>query len=151
MNRWAIVWLVSAGLFLGFGASATTVGVGVGIDPTGIVMFSALTETAISDSFDLRAQAGVATNQVAGLMLATADLLYHLPVPPVDPFVGIGAGAALTPPPFSTGVVVEGLVGVRVLPLQLVTFFAQVRYLARWSGAGLTTGPIFEAGVQLRF
>jgi len=151
MKRLAIVGSVLAPILVGLAASATTLGLGVGLDPTGILMFSALTEVAISESFSLQAEAGIATGEVAGLMLATAAILYHAPFPPVDPFVGIGAGAALTPPPFSTGLVAEGIAGVRVAVIDPVSLFVQLRYLVRWSGAGVTAGPIYEAGVQFRF
>ncbi len=151
MRRSAIVRGVLAVILLGMSATATTIGVGFGLDPTGLLIISALTETAITDSLDLRAEAGIATDEVAGLMVATGTLLYHYPVPPVDPFVGFGGGVALTPPPFSTGVVVEGVAGVRVILFESVALYGQIRYLIRWSGAGITTGPIYEAGVQLRF
>ena len=151
MRRSAIVCGVLSVILLGVGASATSIGVGFGLDPTGLLIISALTETAITDSIDLRAEAGIATDEVAGLMVATGTLLYHYPVPPIDPFVGIGGGVALTPPPFSTGVVVEGVAGVRVILFEPLALYGQIRYLIRWSGAGITTGPIYEAGVQLRF
>ena len=151
MRRSAIVRGVLVVILLGVGASATSIGVGFGFDPTGLLIISALTETAITDLIDLRAEAGIATDEIAGLMVATGTLLYHYPIPPIDPFVGIGGGVALTPPPFSTGVVVEGVAGVRVIPFEPVALYGQIRYLIRWSGAGITTGPIYEVGVQLRF
>jgi len=151
MKRCTVAWGLVAAILLGVGGAGTTIGVGIGLDPTGILVLSALTETAIAPSFDLRAEAGIATDELAGLMLVTADLLYHVPFPPIDPFIGVGVGAALTPPPFSTGVVAEGIAGVRVVPFPVVSLFVQVRYLARWSGGGLTTGPIYEAGVGFRF
>jgi hypothetical protein len=151
MRRSAIVWGVLGAILLGVGATATSIGVGFGLDPTGLLIISAMTETAVTDSLDLRAEAGIATDEIAGLMVATGTLLYHYPIPPVDPFVGIGAGVAMTPPPFSTGVVIEGVAGVRVTPFEPVALYGQIRYLIRWSGAGITTGPIYEAGVQIRF
>ncbi len=138
-------------VLLGTGAAATTIGLGIGFDPTGLVVISALTETSITGALEIRAEAGFSTDEIAGLMLATGTLLYHYPAPPVDPFIGIGAGVALTPPPFSTGVVMEAVGGLRVIPLEPICLYAQVRYLVRWSGAGITTGPIYEAGLQLRF
>lgn len=151
MRRSAIVWGVLGAILLGVGATATSIGVGLGLDPTGLLIVSAMTETAVTDSLDLRAEAGIATDEVAGLMVATGTLLYHYPIPPVDPFVGIGAGVAMTPPPFSTGVVIEGVAGVRAILFEPVALYGQIRYLIRWSGAGITTGPIYEAGVQIRF
>lgn len=132
----------------GFGA---TVGLAIGFEPTGLLLISAMTETSINPSLDLRAEAGIASDEIEGLMLATGTILYHVPLPPVDPFIGLGGGVALTPPPFSTGVVGEAVAGVRAAILDRVAVFGQVRFLVRWSGAGITTGPIYEAGIQVRF
>jgi hypothetical protein len=152
MKRRAILWVTLAAVTLGLSASATTsIGIAFGLDPTGLLIISALTETSISESLDIRAEAGLSTDEIAGLMLATGTILYHYPVLPIDPYVGIGAGLALTPPPFSTGVVAEGVAGVRVLPAESLALFGQVRFLVRWSGGGVSTGPIYEAGVEFRF
>jgi hypothetical protein len=151
MSRTAILWGILAAILLGAGATATTIGVGFGLDPTGLLIISAMTETSITDALDLRAEAGIATDEIAGLMLATGSVLYHYPIPPIDPFVGIGGGVAMTPPPFSTGVVAEAVAGVRVVPFEPMALSAQIRFLVRWSGAGITTGPIYEAGLQIRF
>jgi hypothetical protein len=132
-------------------AGATTVGFAVGLDPTGIFLLNALTELPVSPDLDVRAEIGVATGDMAGLMLVTGSVLYHQVFPPVDPFVGLGVGAALTPPPFTTGLVMEGAAGLRILPLESVVLFAQVRYLVRWLGDGITSGPIYEAGLEVRF
>jgi hypothetical protein len=151
MSRSAIVWGVLASILLGVCATATTMGAAVGFDPTGLFLVSAVTEISLSESFDIRAEAGFATGELAGLMLATATFLFHAPFPPVDPFIGNGGGAAVTPPPFSSGVVVEGVAGLRIIPAEPVAIFGQVRYLVRWAGDGVTTGPIYEAGIQFRF
>jgi hypothetical protein len=132
-------------------AGATTVGFAVGLDPTGIFLLNALTELPVSPDVDVRAEIGVATGDMAGLMLITGSVLYHQVFPPIDPFVGLGVGVALTPPPFTTGLVIEGAAGLRVLPLESVVLFAQVRYLLRWLSGGITSGPIYEAGLEVRF
>jgi hypothetical protein len=132
-------------------AGATTVGFAVGLDPTGIFLLNALTELPVSPDLDVRAEIGVATGEMAGLMLITGSVLYHQIFPPVDPFVGLGVGVALTPPPFTTGLVIEGAAGLRILPLESVVLFAQVRYLVRWLGDGIMSGPIYEAGLEVRF
>jgi hypothetical protein len=132
-------------------ADATTVGFAVGLDPTGIFLLNALTELPVSPNFDVRAEIGMATGDMAGLMLITGSVLYHQVFPPVDPFVGLGVGVALTPPPFTTGLVIEGSAGLRVLPLESVVLFAQVRYLVRWLSGGITSGPLYEAGLEVRF
>ena len=132
-------------------AGATSVGFAVGLDPTGIFLLNALTELPVSPDLDVRAEIGVATGEMAGLMLITGSVLYHQIFPPVDPFVGLGVGVALTPPPFTTGLVIEGAAGLRILPLESVVLFAQVRYLVRWLGDGIMSGPIYEAGLEVRF
>jgi hypothetical protein len=105
----------------------------------------------VSPDVDVRVEIGMATGDMAGLMLITGSVLYHQVFAPVDPFVGLGVGVALTPPPFTTGLVIEGAAGLRVLPLESVVLFAQVRYLVRWLSGGITSGPIYEAGLEVRF
>jgi hypothetical protein len=146
--RWVV--LLSCLCFAG-AAHGVSVGIGIGLDPTGLTLVSALAEMPITDLFDLRAEIGIASDRIAGLMLASAAILAHHPFPPVDPFAGLGIGAALTPPPFSTGLVLEAVAGVRIVPFHPVCLFGQLRYLARWSTAGWTLGPVYEAGLQLRF
>jgi len=145
----AVLALVGASLAV---SAATSVGLVLGLDPTGLFVFSALAETSITPDLDLRTEAGIATaDDIAGLMLATATILYHYPLEPFDPYIGLGGGFALTPPPFSTGVVAEAVGGVRIIPSEPFVLFGQVRFLVRWSGGSVTTGPVYEAGVQIRF
>ena len=152
MRRRVIGWaLVLACLWMGFSAYAISVGVGIGFDPTGVTLVNAITETPITEFLDARAEVGIALNQIAGLMLISIDVLGHMPFPPVDPFAGIGIGAALTPPPFSTGLILEAVGGVRIIPAEPLILFAQARLIARYSAAVWTIGPVYEAGVQLRF
>jgi len=132
-------------------ATATTIGIALGLDPTGLLLINALTETPINESLELRAEVGLATNEIAGLMLATATLLYHQTFDVLDPFFGVGLGAAVTPLPYTTGLVIEGVGGLRVIPMDQFSLFLQARYLVRWSNGGWTAGPLYEAGVQLRF
>jgi len=136
---------------LGVGVAGTTAGFCVGVDPTGIYMFSAIAELPIGGSLDLRAEGGIATGDLAGLMVAGLTLLYHRPFSPVDPFIGLGFGGALTPPPFTTGLVLEGVAGVRIVPVDPLVIFVQVRYLARWTDIGWTSGPVYEGGIGIRF
>jgi len=135
----------------GVSATAFTVGAGVGVDPTGLLILTALAELPFTEWLDLRTQIGFSTDQIAGLMLAGIDLLVHQAFPPVDPYIGVGIGAAITPPPFTTGFVVEGVAGARVLPVEPIALFLQARYLMRYSAGAWTTGPLYEAGVQIRF
>jgi len=151
--KWTVaplVGLLAIGV-LGIGAGAVTVGFGVGYEVTGLVLISALTEMPIGETIDVRAQVGLATPDIAGLMIVTMDVLMHRAVPPLDPYIGLGAGVALTPPPFSTGLVVEGIAGLRAAPLDLVQLYLQARYLLRRSGVGWSAGPVFEAGLLVRF
>ncbi len=125
------------------------VGVSAGLDPTGLWLIGALTELSITDFIDLRAQIGFATQEIEGLMLASVSILPHMSLPPIDPFVGVGVGIALTPPPFSTGLVVEGVAGIRLVPTNVVSIMLQARYLLRWTEGILTSGPIFEGGILI--
>lgn len=136
---------------LGSAVQATSVGFAAGMDPTGILLFSALTEMPLSANFDLRAQVGIATGDMAGLMLITGGLVAHQEFGPIDPFFALGAGVALTPPPFTTGLVLEGTAGVRLVPLDALVLFAQARFLVRWLADGFTAGPVYEAGLEVRF
>jgi len=146
-----IVMLCVLGLAMsGLSASAFTVGIGAGLDPTGLFVMSALAEMPVGEWIDLRAQIGFSTDQVEGLMLAGIDVIAHQPYPPVDPYVGIGLGAAVTPPPFTTGIVIEGVAGVRFVPVEQLALFLEARYLLRYSGGAWTTGPLYQAGLQIR-
>ncbi|MBU0595731.1 hypothetical protein KJ567_03495 [Candidatus Bipolaricaulota bacterium] len=151
-RRFGIVAGLIVGLALiGLAATASTAGIGVGLDPTGLLLISALAEMPLGESLDLRVQVGFSTDQIEGLMLAGVDLLVHRVVPPVDPYVGVGLGGAITPPPFTTGFVVEGVAGARVVVIEPVLLFLQARYLLRYSGGIWTTGPIYEGGIQIGF
>ncbi len=138
-------------LGLGLGAAGTTAGISVGVDPTGIYMFSAIVELPIGSSLDIRAEGGIATGDLAGLMVGSLTLLYHRTFPPFDPFVGIGFGGALTPPPFTTGLVLEGAAGVRIAPVEPLVVFVQVRYLVRFTPEGWMSGPVYEGGLGIGF
>ena len=139
-----LAWVSIPGMSSGFGLSA-------GIDPTGLWLIGALTELSVTEIIDLRAQIGFATQGIEGLMLASISVLPHWSIPPIDPFIGIGLGVALTPPPFSTGLVVEGSAGVRLVPANVVSIILQARYLLRWTGGVWTSGPIFEGGILINF
>jgi hypothetical protein len=150
MVRIATVLIVGL-TFVGLFTAASTAGLGVGLDPTGLLLISALAEMPLGESLDLRAQVGFSTDQIEGLMLASVDLVLHQIIPPVDPYIGVGLGAAITPPPFTTGIVIQGLAGARVVAFEPVFFFLQARYLLRYSGGVWTTGPIYEGGIQIGF
>ncbi len=151
--RKAIVLGILVGLIaaITLPGSASGFGLTAGFDPTGLWVLGAMTELSVTNIFDVRAQIGFATQQIAGLMLASISFVPHWAMPPVDPFVGVGVGVALTPPPYSTGVVVEGSAGIRLIPAEPVSIVLQARYLLRWTGTGWTSGPIFEGGFLLNF
>lgn len=151
--KWATASLGALGVLVlvGVGLQAVTIGLGAGYEMSGLILIGALTETRISEWIDVRAQLGFASRDVAGLMLVTMDLLTHWLVVPLDPYLGLGIGAALTPPSFSTGLIVEGTVGLRVAPLDVVGLFVQARYLLRRSDTGWNAGPVFEGGLLVRF
>ena len=149
----AIVLGLLIGLLAWFSMPGMSSGVGlsVGFDPTGLWLIGALTELSITEIFDLRAQIGFATQEIEGLMLASVSVLPHWAIPPIDPFAGIGVGIALTPAPFSTGLVVEAAAGVRLVPADVVSIILQARYLLRWTAGSWTSGPIFEGGILINF
>jgi hypothetical protein len=149
----AIVYGLLAGLVLVASVPGLGSGVGftAGFEPTGLWILGALTELSITEMFDLRAQIGFASQSIEGLMLAGISMVPHWPMPPVDPFVGLGVGVALTPPPYTTGIVVEGAVGIRLIPADVISILLQARYLLRWTGSSWTTGPVFEGGILMRF
>jgi len=154
MKRAAVVLLVilAVPLLGSVPAAATSVGLGVGFDPTGLLLFSALTEVSVFEFVDLRAEAGFAVQEnIEGLMLATGTVIAHYSVDPVDPFFGVGIGVAMTPPPFSTGLVLEAVAGLRILPVDAVEFSLHVRYLLRYTEGIWTTGPVYEGALLLRF
>lgn len=151
--RQAIALALLIGLFCWVSIPGMSSGVGLsaGIDPTGLWLIGALTELSITEIVDLRAQIGFATQEIEGLMLVSLSVLPHLSLPPIDPFAGIGLGIALTPPPFSTGWIVEGSAGVRLAPADVVSIILQARYLLRWTAGNWTSGPIFEGGILINF
>ena len=146
--------LLSCVLIVGWmSLSAFAVGVGLsaGFDPTGLWLVGAATEVPALEYLDVRAQVGFATQGIEGLMLATFSVLPHFLAPPLDPFVGLGIGVAMTPPPFSTGFVVEGSAGLRIVPVDSVSLFVQVRYLMRYAASIWSTGPVYEGGITINF
>ena len=137
-------WVSIVGTGSGVGAVA-------GVDPTGLWLFGAMTELSITQVFDLRAQIGFATQGIEGLMLVSLSALPHVILPPVDLFAGLGLGVALTPPPFSTGFIVEGSAGIRLVPADIGSVILQARYILRWTGGELYYGPVFEGGILINF
>ena len=139
-----LAWIAVPGI-------GSSVGLTAGFDPTGLWVFGAVAELSVAEMADVRMHIGFATQEIAGLMLVGVSILPHWVIPPIDPFAGIGLGVALTPPPFSTGFVVEGVVGVRLVPASVVSILLQARYLARWTGEAWTSGPVFEGGILVHF
>lgn len=148
----AIVLLSGLMLLISIPGMGASVGLSAGFDPTGMWLISALTELSVTEIFDVRAQIGfAATPGIEGLMLASMSVLPHLFLPPIDLFAGFGLGVALTPPPFSTGLIIEGSAGIRLIPTDAVSILLQTRYLFRLTGDGWTSGPIFELGILINF
>jgi len=156
MRKWMVLSLLIG--LLGWG-SLSAMGSGVGavagliVDPTGtgLWLIGAMTELSVANVIDLRAQLGFATQDIEGLMLVTLSALPHVVVPPVDLFAGLGMGIALTPPTFSTGFVLEGTAGIRLVPADVVSIILQARYLLRWTSVELYYGPVFEGGILINF
>ena len=146
-----LVFLVGLLSWLSIPGTSSGVGLTAGLDPTGLWLIGALTELSVTEIIDVRAQIGFAMQEVEGLMLVSLSVLPHWSLPPIDPFAGIGVGVALTPPPFSTGLIVEGLAGIRLIPADVVSIVLQARYLVRWTAGVWTSGPIFEGGILINF
>jgi len=152
MKKWVVLSLLIGLLgWVSLSGMGSGVGVVAGIDPTGLWLIGAMTELSIMEIIDVRAQIGFATQEIEGLMLASLSVLPHVVVPPIDLFAGLGVGIALTPPPFSTGLVVEGSAGIRLIPSDVVSIILQARYLLRWTGGIWTSGPVFEGGILINF
>jgi hypothetical protein len=152
MKKWFVLSLL-IGLLgcVSFSGMSSGVGAVAGVDPTGLWLIGAMTELSITEVFDVRAQIGFATQDIEGLMLVSLSILPHVMLPPIDLFAGLGLGVALTPPPFSTGLVVEGAAGIRLVPADVVSIILQARYLLRWTGGIWTSGPVFEGGILINF
>jgi len=146
---WAIGLILLLGSWTAT-AGPLSVGLGVGYDPTGIYLINLLTEKGLQDNLDLRAEVGLATGNVVGLMLLSGSALFHQPLLPLDPFAGAGAGLAVTRVP-SVGLILEGILGTRIVPFMPFGAFAEVRYVVRLSTSGLSAGPIYEAGLFVTF
>jgi hypothetical protein len=127
-----------------------SVGLGVGYDPTGIVLINVLTERVLQEGLDLRAEAGLATGNILGLMLLSGSLLWHQPLLPLDPYAGVGLGVAVTRVP-SVGALLEGIIGTRIVPFMPFGAYVELRYILRLSTAGLSAGPVYEAGLFVSF
>lgn len=152
MKKWFVLSLLIGLLgWVSLSGMGSGVGVVAGIDPTGLWLIGAMTELSITEIIDVRAQIGFATQEIEGLMLATLSVLPHVVVSPIDLFAGLGLGIALTPPPYSTGLVVEGSAGIRLVPADVVSIILQARYLLRWTGGIWTSGPVFEGGILINF
>jgi len=152
MKKWMVLSLLIGLLgLISLTGMGSGVGVVAGLDPTGLWLIGAMTELSITPIFDLRAQIGFATQDIEGLMLTSLSFVPHILLPPIDLFAGLGLGVALTPPPFSTGLVVEGSGGIRLVPTDVVSIILQARYLLRWTGGIWTSGPVFEGGILINF
>lgn len=143
-----VVWLWPASASAS--ASSLSLALGVGFDPTGVFLVTALTERGVNETVDLRAEVGIATGNLAGLMLLGGSVLVHQPFLPLDPFAGAGVGLAVTRVP-SIGLTLEGILGTRIVPFMPFGAFLQLRYIVRLSASGLTAGPLYEAGLFVSF
>jgi hypothetical protein len=144
-----IVFLLLLGLLVA-SVFAAQIGMGIGVDPTGVLLVNALAEISFGNLIDLRGQLGIVTQNVAGLLMLGGAVLVHQPFPPLDPYLGGGIGLAFAPG-FSTGFTVEGLLGTRIGLLAPVAAFIELRYVVRYSEIGWTAGPLFEGGLLLSF
>jgi len=149
----AIVFALLVGLltWVSVPGMSSSAGLSAGFEPTGLWLIGALTELSITEVIDLRVQMEFATPDIEGLMITSLAVLPHLSLPPIDLFVGVGVGVALTPPPYTNGLLVEGAAGVRLAPADAVSILLQVRLLLRWGGTTWDAGPVFEGGILINF
>lgn len=142
-----VVGLLLTVVSVGYSAS---LGVGVGLDPTGLILFNVVSEVTFGNVVGLRAELGFSTVNVEGLMLLGGLLFVHHPVEVLDPFAGVGIGAAVTKAGGSA-FTVEGALGTRIAMFGPLSAFIDVRYIARFTAYGIDHGPLYEAGLALNF
>lgn len=132
-------------------ASATSIGIAAGIDPTGMIMVGTTVETPFVDYLGMRAQLSVAVNSgIAGLMTMNATVCGYYPLLPFVPFIGLGGGIALTPSEYNWGWTLNALVGTHIAIAEPVSLFLDVHYIVRFSEV-ITYGPVYEGGVSFAF
>jgi len=132
--------------------AAISLGLGGGLDPSGLYFASILTEAPVGEFFGLRAELSVALpSNLAGLMVVSGGGFAHYPMAPFDPFLGLGIGAALTPDDYSLGLLVEGVAGSHIALFPPLSAFVDVRYIVRFTSQAITAGPLYEAGLSLSF
>ena len=151
MKRYLVAIVVAVLVAAVSGAGyATSVGVNMGFDPTGVVMANVLATVGVGDMLDLRADLGLSAFGVSGLMLFDGMALVHYPIDVVNPFAGVGIGGAFTRAG-TNAFIVEGVLGTDIALFPPMSTFIDVRYIVRFTPYGIDYGPLFEAGVALNF
>ena len=151
MNKRTLVAAIIVLMVVSVCASATSIGISAGIDPTGIIMVGTVTETPFADFVGLRAQLSIAVNSgISGLMTMNATICGYYPVLPFVPFIGLGGGVALTPSGYNWGWTIDALAGTHIAISEPVNLFFDVHYIVRFS-AVITYGPIYEGGISFSF
>ncbi|HHR84786.1 hypothetical protein J7K60_01920 [Candidatus Bipolaricaulota bacterium] len=151
MNKRTIVAAIIVLIIVPVWASATSIGISAGIDPTMMIMIGTVTEVPVIDYVGLRAQLSVAVNSgIAGLMTMNAAVCGYYPLLPFIPFIGLGGGIALTPSGFNWGWTLDALAGTHIAIAEPVSLFFDVHYIVRFS-AVITYGPIYEGGISFSF
>ena len=151
MNKRTIVVAVMVLMAVPMYVGATSIGIGAGIDPTGMIMIGTVTEAPFTDFVGLRAQLSVAVNSgIAGLMTMNGAVCGYYPLLPFVPFIGLGGGVALTPSPYAWGWTLDALAGTHIAIAEPVSLFFDVHYVVRFSDV-ITYGPIYEGGISFSF
>ncbi|TSA50230.1 hypothetical protein D4R47_02550 [archaeon] len=151
MNMRTLIVAIMVLMVVPVWVGATSIGIGAGIDPTGMIMVGTTTETPLMDYLGLRAQLAIAVNSgIAGLMTMNATLCGYYPLLPFVPFIGLGGGIALTPSPYDWGWTIDALVGTHIAIAEPVSIFFDVHYVVRFSTV-ITYGPIYEGGISFSF
>ncbi|HDL86170.1 MAG TPA: hypothetical protein ENH11_07600 [Candidatus Acetothermia bacterium] len=153
MKKRTLVVAIIVLLIVPVWASATSIGIGAGIDPTGMIMVGTITETPLIDFLGLRAQLSVAVNSgISGLMTMNATLCGYYPLPPFALFIGLGGGVVLTPSGVQNrlGWTLDALAGTHIAISEPASLFFDIHYVVRFS-AVITYGPIYEGGISFSF
>ncbi len=153
MNMRTIVIAILVLMVLSTCATATSIGISAGIDPTGMIMVGTIAETPLVDYVGLRAQLSIAVNSgIAGLMTMNAAAFGYYPLAPFAPYIGLGGGVALTPSSVHNrfGWTLDGIAGTHIAIAEMVSLFSDVHYIVRFSTV-ITYGPIYEGGISFSF
>ena len=150
MKRHLIVVIAVMVIVAAVPGYSTTLGLGVGLDPTGITLVNLSAVAGVNTTINVRADMGFSTFNAARLILIDGMILAHYPVKVLDPFVGAGIGGAFTTAG-TNALIIEGVLGTNIALFPPLSAFIDMRYIVRFTPYGPDYGPLFEAGLALNF